>query len=840
MNYNQAAARPRSEKITLITCDTVERLKLFTLNGADYERSVNYFVVGVKNGSTSLTAGTLPLSLNQWHFNPLTKMLTINVGSDPKLQDISVKYRLFFSNAAVNLPWDMANGEVVEWEPYVISIGAIGQQLDEENTGIVLETSSSVDLINTDGKFDDIFDTLIWENQQIKFYSWFPEVPISERRQLFDGVIESKSFSESKVTLKVKDFVFRLKDQVRLNTFSTLDGDILASLLDTPKRRIYGQVDHIDTVSLDATLNGYPLTGTISVNFEQTAVTGVGTSFLSELSPEDEIIIVINDEEYKFGVGTIESDTSLTLGDEAVINLSDATVKVLPRVPYRGRNRSWSVAGHKLRSPSTLITDIIGGNVFEVVSALDFFAGDEITVNGIQARIRRITNNYIVTDNVVSPRPLIGNTVQKRPVQAFYFGKRLLTFNRDYQITNSTEAIVVLDPLAEFNLFEARSLGVTVTFTNSDREVSTSSIIDLRSILKTRDWIRSSNLGFPEWYEILEVKEQSLVLRTPFTGPTGPTGALIKNVTYVDENSLMTANCLGMEVSGVWMKTASDAVRHLILNDAGFTQVNETRFSKAKSDCDYILSIAIPESLGAESPKIRDVITNINESVFGSLYGDSSQNISYSILNAQKPELTNIIRDDDILSFTIDTAQKIANKVIVNYRPYIDVISENPTFLVKNFDSDFVDNLIGIRNTIERTLYIYESDKAEIIAQRISLFNSLAGATIKIKAKISLAQTVVNDKLFLSFDRLYKRYAGRDRRKLGTVTGIRIDSYGCEISVSDLSNVYNRIPSIAPNTALDYSAASDDDKLRWGYVLDDDTETADPSSEISLGANIIG
>jgi len=47
MTYANEALRTRSEKITLITIESVERVKLFASSGADWTRSMDYFVVGV-------------------------------------------------------------------------------------------------------------------------------------------------------------------------------------------------------------------------------------------------------------------------------------------------------------------------------------------------------------------------------------------------------------------------------------------------------------------------------------------------------------------------------------------------------------------------------------------------------------------------------------------------------------------------------------------------------------------------------------------------------------------------------------------------------------------------
>lgn len=843
MGYYEESLKTRSEKITLVTCEAVQRAKLFTLNGSDYERIVDHFVVGVRDSSTSLTKSTtLPLSLNQWHFNPKNKKLTINVGANPKTKNISLTYRFFFSNAPINLPYDLLSGEVVEWEPYITSIGQIGQQLDDQNTGIVLESSSSITLINSDKRFDSTFDTLIWENQEIKFYSWFPTIPISEKVQLFSGVIESKAFSESQVVFKVKDFVFKLKNQVNLGVFTNLDGTFLPSILSTPKRRIYGRVDKLKCISMEAILDGYLITGTITGALTDLTVTGTGTAFLDEVSPGDDVFVQVNGLDYKLGIETVDSDTQLTLSKELEVSFSASTIKVKPSRPWRKKNRKWHIAGHKLRAPSVEILIVQSSNTFLVADVGDFEAGDEVVINNIQSRVRRISGNKIITSTNIVPVPVAGDLIYKRPIRAVYKDSTLYSYARDYLETNSTEAFVTLDYLAEFNVAEQRKTGVSLVFTNGSRTITTSSTIDLRTIVDTRDWIRSTSATRSTWHEILYVTQQTIVLRTPLSFSGGPytEEAYYKNIDPIDENSLITVDCLGMERSGVWIKTASDAVRDLVINDAGFLSVNETTFAKAKADCGHTVSIFLPEQIGSSSPLVRDVITKINDSVFGSLYGDSSQNISYSILNSTKPEVSDIIRDDDILSWTVDTNQKIANKVIVNYRPFVDVYNGEDAFKTYIFDSTFVDELIGIQNTIEKTIYLYDDESATVMAQRIALFNSLSVSSVKIKSKMNLSQVLVNDKIFLSLDRLCDRYAGMDQRKIGCVTGVKKDGFGTEISVTDLGNIYNRVPSIAPNTSTSYTTSNADDKIRWGYVLDNDVLTPDPTTEEGLGSGIIG
>lgn len=832
MNYNQAAQQTRSEKITLVTIESVERLKLFTSSGSDWIRSTDYFVVGVKENGVIVTS---------WTYSPTTKVLTIVGGADPKTRNISVTYRHFYSNAAINLPYDLSSGEPLEWEARVLSIGSIGQQLDSENTGIVLESSSSVDLENTDGFFDSFFDTHIWENQSIKFYSWFPNIPITEKIQLFEGVVESKAFSDKRISFKVKDFVFKLKNQIALNNFTLSDGTVLPSLLYTPKRRIYGQVDGLKCVSLDAILDGYQITGTVTISSASLLITGVSTTFLTDVSPGDEVFIFdSNGIKYKFGVDIVDSDTQLTLGKLPENSFASVDVYIKPVIPNRHKNRTWHIADHKLRQAEAEIQTVLNANTFIVDSVLDMYPGDEVTINGISSLIRRISENVITTVTDIIPVPIATDAIVKNPIKKVYAGVKELFLGIHYLQVNTTEAKIVLYATAERDIADEFTLEGALTFTNGSATVATS--IDLRSSLKTRDWIRSKDPARTDWYEVLSVSETEIVLRSPIAYIGGPytESGLCKNITPIDENTLFTVNCLGMEVAGTWMKTASDAVRHLVLNDAGFLTVNETRFAKAKSDCDYVISIVMPETLGQKSPLVRDVITLINNSVFGSLYGDSSQTISYSILNSTKPEIINAIKDDDIISFSVETTQKIANKIIIKYRPYIDRFSGENTFLTYEYQSSFVDDLIGISNTIERVMYLYDTSKATIMGQRVSLFNSLSSSSVRIQAKLNLAQTVVNDKIYLNLDRLYSRYGGLDRRKLGTVTGVKKNGYSTDISVSDLGNIYNRVGSIAPSSVLDYATSNPDDKIKYGYIVDNDTLTPDVASEEGLGNFIIG
>jgi len=987
-----------SEKVTLVTCEAAQSAKVFTLySGTTYQKSVSYFVSNVKNFGYNLIPGADKDSLGdgEFYYDVETKILYVNMPDGLSGQNLAIIYKHFFSTAPLRLPYDLNTGHVVEWLPYVQNTGAIGQQLDDEATGIVLESNSSVTFLN-DGFFDYLYDTMIWENKNVTFYSWFPSTPVTEARKIFEGLIESKDYGINTVSFKVKDFIFKLRDKLSQSIFSALDGSIADSINGSPKRRIYGQVKQLQAIGTDLLKDGFLGTGTVSINttltnltgtasgtfvdnnisgtvagnagtrtitgtgtnftttlsvndkiritnglltftytvqsitsatslqvtsnisttfslftaknwsrgnykiygigtsflsqvpqgskikftngvlnytyqiesiesdtemttsafvstsfldftmtnesVERNNITGVGTSFLDNISIGDTISIPYNNGFIESKIGAIPSNTSLILTDAILEPIINEVFYIKPEVSYWKNNRNWHIAGHKLREPTTTITAINSNNRFILASANDIYEGDRLLVNGSFVVVRRIVGNELVTQTAVSPLPLVGDTVKKLPIQNVFFGLQEMVYSRDWTYTNTTECKIQFTQSAEFNVTNEEFLGLTLEFTNGSNVLTTSSVVDLRTILKARDRIRKNSIvsGEGNFYEISFVKEQEIILRTPYTGTSEPQVALYKSINFIQDDSLITVNCLGYEESGLWLRTPSDAVRHMILNDAGFASVNEASFLDAKNSCDYTVSIVSPPTLGGKPEAIRDVITKINESVFGSLYGDSSNTISYSILNSDKPVIPQIVGDDDIISYGADSYGKFYNVIVVNYRPFVDQVTGESTTDKITFNSEFVNSFLQVTNTLEKDVYLYEESKAQIMAERLALFNSLSRTKVTLRGKMNFFLNSINDRITLNLDRLFARYSSNDRRRIGVVTGIKRSQSEVELVLSDLGNIFNRIPSIAPSTAVIYTSASDNDKLQYGYILDNITLTPDTSSEQGLGSTLIG
>lgn len=843
--WSEYASRTRSTKIGLAHLYAKQRWKEWSLvSGSIYKTPVSYIVTAVQNGLTDLTEHTseVALPLSKFYYKPETRELFLNVGLDPITTNIIFTYKLCFSTTPINAPHDLMSSYDTEWEPRLKDIGDIKLELDFENQGIALETNSSCSFYNDDGYFDDKFDVLIFENQRAIFYSYGLEIPISESRVIFDGFMETKSFSSTEVKFTLKDQFKRLRDRMTMDLFTTSDGNLTENNLNRPKRRIYGQFSKLQTTGIDKILDGYTLSGSNSIGLNSLLLVGVGTSFLDELSPEDEISYTVDLVEYKLTVDSVDSNTQATLSKAAEVAFA-GPVYVVPKVSWRKRNREWHIAGHKLREVSTTVSEMINSTRLRLVSVNDIEAGDLAFINGTDyTLINRVSEDIVVLDQAVSMALIGGESFEIAPVSTVYNDNNSFVIARDYSILNSsTDAVVLFEDLAEFNIAGQKTCGSGFSFTNGSRSVMSSTAnLDLKTIFQTRDWIRADSITRPEWYEILAVSESEITLRTAFSRPNFSGVALRKNPIFVGDDSLITVDCRGLEVAGEWKGSAARAVKHILETDLASTNIATASFTQSHEDAPQKLSLAIPERIGSDAPVIRDVIANINKSVLAAIYQDEDFNFAMALLQSDKPADIETLTDDEILSFSVTTKQGISNKIQVNYRPFVDTLSKKDTFKLNEFSNVFVDETSEIQNTHVATAYIYSDSVAETLAQRLGFIKSVTNTLVTVKGKIDLVRFGIGDKVALAFDRMFTRYGNEANQRVGIVYGVQSDEGNAQISLNDYNGVFTRVPSIAPNDAVDYSLASDSDKSKWGYIVDNDSETPDSISNSSLGNNLIG
>ena len=845
--YSDFASKTRSDKLVLCHIEPQQRLILFTLDtGTVYKRATPHFVVGVFEDGNALTqASSTALNQSEFYYDINTSVLYIRTSddSDPKTKTIVVTYRLFYANKPVDLPWDLATGDEVNYEGRLKSNSPISKELDDEQVGMTLEATTSVTFENNDGHFDEFYDILFFENKDIKLWSWSDTLALSEKQKLFDGEIQHKSFSDTRVSFRCKDFVYRLRQPVAGENFTASDGNIPERFLFTPKRRLFGQFKQLQTVPTDSVLDGFQLTGTVSGNSLTAIVTGMGTLFLDECSPKDSLFYKTELETIKLYIKTVDSDTQITLTEDIENSFNGITVQNETKRPWRKKNRTWHMAGHKLRSPSTTIIEANQENRFRVADSSDLFANDIIKVGSEDVFILRVSDDEVVlTSNLQGGLPLVGTSVTKSPVSKAYINGSEIFINRDWLITNTaTNAYITLDDNAERNVAPIASIAHNLTFTNGSRNVTTSTV-DLRAELEPRDWVRSDDITHTTWYEVLEVNENDLKLRVVYGGGTTTTNAQKKNVDLLDDTAIVTVDCMGQERSGNWIRTASDAVKDLLENDAGFTAINSESFNTADGETPFILSYAIPERLGANRPQIKQVINKINASVFGSLVQDSNFDLKYQVLSPDRDNTITQLKDDDLSSRNIRISSKNETKRKINakFNPFTDKYTGDASFELYEFTNEFVDNYIGNTEELDITLYLFKEDDAKTIAQRYAFYNSLSQSVITISGKLNLALKVLNDKIMINFERLYKRFGNKDKRKVGIVNKVVNNGTDVTLEINDMGNAFNRSGVVSNDLVVDFASSDNDDKLFSSYVLDTSLEVPDINSDDEIFSGLIG
>jgi hypothetical protein len=634
-----------------------------------------------------------------------------------------------------------------------------------------------------------------------------------------------------------------------MESFTINDGTISDTYLYKPKRLIFGEVKQLSCTPVDAILDGFILDGIVSGTNGTTSITGSGTFFVSACTAGDTILVQTGDILREINIASVNSNTSLTTSSELDFSFSTTEAKLSPATPFRFKNRNWHIAGHKLRAPSTTVTLGTQPNRFEVDDITDFRDNDLIEVNGESAFIKRISGNKItLKSNLQSGTPSIGNTVIKVPVNKVFFNGRELIYGRDYSLSNSsTDAILNIENDAEVNITTAIPVGYDLTFTNGSNAIVLVGT-NLQAEIQPRDWIRSDDVTHTTWYEILSVdydndtNTSSVRLRTNYAGTTTTGSWEKKNVVYIQDDSIITVNCLGLEnEDGEWVKTASDAVKYLLEYQLGTSNLNTASFTEADNDFPHSISYFTPEKIGGNNKTIRDVVTAINQSVFGSLVLDENFNFKYNIILPERPTLSDIVYQDDILSVTsINSNNSIVGQVNAFYRPFTDALTGEEASDFYQFRNEFATNLVGSLTEVDLKLYLFSDDAAQEIAQRYALYNSLSQSMISFRAKLNFALKSLNDVIFLKIDRIYKRFGGNNQAKIGIINKISQDGSDVDVVINDLGNTFNRVGCICADDSSDFTGATDDEKMVNSYICDDDVLVPDTSSDDELWSNIIG
>lgn len=860
LTYSDHIKKDVSEKNIIAWVEPAQRLFEWTLSsGSVYCKQVDFYLIDLKIDSTSMESVDSLAAIDaegKYFFDGSTKNVYFWASGSVNPSTINAIgfYRIAFADYPAILPIDNDLKEI-EYLPLIKSRSRFSHKLDhKDQIGVALTSTSSINFIYEDF-WINYYDRLEWANKRCRIWSYSPRLPFEEKQIYFDGIIEDRTISVQSsssgdtVTLRVKDFLETLKQKVPLDLYSSSDGELPDSIVGTSKRRVYGRVSGLRVVSTNQILDGFEISGDWTGALGGNTFTGVGGNALDELSFEDKIFFGDND--YK--VESIPDDNTIVISETIEFPVFNDKLKAKPEIQSirTGRNTIHQISdGHALREASTTVVESIQFNRISVVDATDIEAGDLITIGTTPRTVRRVSvNNVITLTQSLTTSAAPGTIVTKNPVQKVFANGDELQIDRDYSVTNtSAGSFLNIDPLAEFNVAVPVFIG-QMSFTNGSDQV-TSSNIEFKSGVKVRDWIKPKDPDYSNWYEVLAINEDTnvITLRGDFLDPTINDETLIRRISPIGDNTIITVDCFGKtddnEKTGNFLRTGSDVVKDLLL-EAGLSDIlDNDSYDLADKTAPQLISLPIPESFSSQSPSIGDVIKLVNQSIFGSIHYTSEFKIAYNVLTAEKPNIlpSQRITDSDVVTWSAQsTTKNIVQKVAGQYRfQDADRFTGRSAFSTTEHESDYAKYVVQTNKSKTIKLYLYNERDAKTMVERTNFINDTSQSIIRIQTKLKFALFNINDKLMIDFDRLYARFGSigaGDSRKIGIISGIDKSPDGITLTVDDLGNIWNRVANITEDDAVEFTL-SGDEKIINGYITDNN-ELIDNTQD-TYRLNLIG
>ena len=848
-NRTEFITAQASEKLTLATVEARARLYEWVVHsGSIYKKTLSYYAVDLYENQTQMTevADLGSVTEGEWYYDPSTSILYAHfTGSvDPTTLSAIVTYRLFYATGPCVATADFTDSSPqVRYDGRIIRAPGYKHKVGIEQNLTSIVGQGWMQLNNVDGGLDEIFDTLIFENQRVVIYSWNRNLDISEARIIYRGRITNKSYTTEHIGFTIKDGIFDLENAIPQAVYDdndTVNSDIKGRY----KRWIYGRVDGLKLQSTDQIGEGYALTGTVRMDAANAIMTGTGTDFLNETSPNDTITVGTQE----FTVESVDSATQLTMSGESDFSFANENATIVPEIPTATKNREFFVSDHECTTLTKTVTSVVQLNRIELSNTDGLEAGDFIEfTTGERKEIKNVApGNIVVLRSNVILVPAVSSTVTRQPIQRLFIESKAAEADT-FTITNTGgECKITLDSAIEFDLARTTTIGVTMTFTNGSRDVTTTDDVDLREIIKPRDWIRPTDITFTNFYEVLSVDEQSLELRTNFSDPNHTGNTEGKFPDYIGDDTIISAEVLGKTedgtASGTWIETAAQVVKDII-TEVGVptSEIDSTSFTDAQADARQTISLALPLDPSGGAVTAKSAIDLINKSVYGALTLDNDLRMKYKILQNDIPDSPVVIRDEDIVSWSIKTVNgQNFRDVVLRYRHKdVDRFTLESGSNAVSFTNEFVRDYIGTQKLSEVDAYLFKQRQAEIMAHRYSYFNRLSRADIMIETDLRLENVEIGDVVELDLERLYKRFGDTStRKKLAIVVGKTVDGRKTKLELTDLGNTFNTTAVIAPNTTNDYSSATTDEKLKYGFITDN--QGIVDNDEDTANINLIG
>lgn len=367
----------------------------------------------------------------------------------------------------------------------------------------------------------------------------------------------------------------------------------------------------------------------------------------------------------------------------------------------------------------------------------------------------------------------------------------------------------------------------TTTWTKNHIQTGNNALgnINLTEILKNGDYVKGINQSTVEYKQILEVKEQTIILRKPINDEYF-SFINYKNIESINNDSKVYSSCYGKtnngEESGNLIDNFADIVIDL-LEQAGLTDfIDYDSFDNIRDDLYYTPSLKIPEGFDSDPDSVIDIISQINKTINGSLVLTNELKLSYKLIDSDVDNLP-ILSDTQCTKWRVNSdAFDIYQRVVGKYNHQDYNKDADDEFLdIKTYTSDFVKAYIDNNKENTRRFLLIEENDIEEATEKYLMLNALSSTSISVEGSLNLAKYNLGDLVLLDFDRLYIALGSTSNKKrVGIISNINNTGSKVNLTVTDLGSLYTRSCVLCDDDVDDYDVASEDDRITNSYITD--------------------
>lgn len=221
--YEELIITPNANKIALFETQPSEIITNWVNHAGDIYYAVigNIHVLSFEEDGTELTeVSTLAeVSAGEWFYDDSTGRIYIEVtdSGTPYQHDMVGNYKMYFCNGTGVIFNDRY------YEPMLISIPKISQVKEDSYWGVTISSQGSVSIANDNGYFDTIYETYAWNNKPAKVLWGGEDLPYSEYKTMFNGIIFDKKYSTNMFEIACVDKKEQWDTNIPLNSYNQTD-----------------------------------------------------------------------------------------------------------------------------------------------------------------------------------------------------------------------------------------------------------------------------------------------------------------------------------------------------------------------------------------------------------------------------------------------------------------------------------------------------------------------------------------------------------------------------------------------------------------------------------------